>query len=305
MLHSNITTRFSGHETFPLRHGWLYKGLNHLNKGSDLKPSSTDSVINAVIELGIGKNMVSSLRYWLEILGLVDFDKDSLQISDLAKNLFLTENAWDPYLEKIGSVWLLHWMLCKNTLQVTSIRWFFNNSSIQTFSKDMLVDLIMDDVQSVTPSQIPSNKTLEKDIDCFLNSYVNKISQSKSVSEDSFSSPFVELGLVHASKNKGAFSTFEKRPSLPIQIFAYATIDFWKRNYPDSKTITYDNLLMQEGSPGKVFRLSIDGLNEMLDNLSAYTDKKIAWSDTMGLRQIKCEEITNLVQDTFLNDFYS
>jgi hypothetical protein len=134
--------------------------------------------------------------------------------------------------------------------------------------------------------------------------YVNKVSSSKIISEDTFSSPFVELGLVQSSRSRGALSTYDKRPAIPIELFAYAVVDFWKRTHPSTKTITYDHLLMQQGSPGKVFRLSQDGLNELLDNLSIFTDKQIDWTDTMGLRQIKCEAITDINPALFLDSLY-
>lgn len=48
---------FSGHETFPFRYAWLKKGLDGLIKKPTLFTSE-----DAVIDLGVGKNMVRSIR---------------------------------------------------------------------------------------------------------------------------------------------------------------------------------------------------------------------------------------------------
>lgn len=304
MQQLETTTRFSGHETFPLRHGWLYKGLHYLNSGNELKNTNTEDTIKAVTSLGIGKNMVSSLRYWLEMTDLVHFKKDSTEISSLAKNLILAEDAWDPYLEKVGSTWLLHWQLCKNYKQLTAIRWFFNFSSTQSFSKDSLLDLLNGDIEALPQNQHASSKTVEKDVDCLLNTYINKVGSVKTVSEDSFSSPFNELSLITSASNKTAFSTLEKRPSLPIEIFAYALVEFWHCYFASSKTLSYDQILKAQGSPGKIFRLSQDGLNDLLDRLSTFTNKSIDWTDTMGLRQIKCDAIESINPMEFLEGYY-
>jgi hypothetical protein len=46
--------KFSGHETFQCRHFWLKKGYDFVKKEGDFKSN------DALIELGVGKNMISS-----------------------------------------------------------------------------------------------------------------------------------------------------------------------------------------------------------------------------------------------------
>lgn len=79
---------FSGHETFTCKQFWLKKGYDFLKKNK--KFSSAD----AVVDLGVGKNMVSAIRYWLKSFGLVD-DKDYL--NDINEYI-LGENGKDKYL---------------------------------------------------------------------------------------------------------------------------------------------------------------------------------------------------------------
>ena len=78
---------FSGHETFPCRNLWLKKGYDFAVDGDFNAPG-------AVVSLGVGKNMVSSIRYWLKVFGMTKDD----QPTELARHLF-ADNGWDPFCE--------------------------------------------------------------------------------------------------------------------------------------------------------------------------------------------------------------
>ena len=89
---------FAGHETFTCKHYWLKKGYDH---------SVADKKFNdeAVIDLGVGKNMVNSISFWMKAFGLYEED---VVLRDL---LFHSKKGYDPYLEDLGTIWLLHYML--------------------------------------------------------------------------------------------------------------------------------------------------------------------------------------------------
>jgi len=50
--------KFSGHQTFAFRYGWLEKGYNFVK---DNRKFNDD---DAIVGLGVGKNMVESIKYW-------------------------------------------------------------------------------------------------------------------------------------------------------------------------------------------------------------------------------------------------
>jgi len=62
---------------------------------------------DAVIALGVGKNMVSSIRYWLKVFGISNQDKPSR----IADYLFDESEGVDKYIESLGTLWLLHYLL--------------------------------------------------------------------------------------------------------------------------------------------------------------------------------------------------
>ena len=57
--------KFSGHESFHCRSFWLKKGYEFVQNGNSFSEE-------AGIELGVGKNMVDSLRYWLRAFGIIN-----------------------------------------------------------------------------------------------------------------------------------------------------------------------------------------------------------------------------------------
>ena len=57
---------FSGHESFPCKSLWLKKGYDFVVAGNQF--SSAESVM----ELGVGKNMVASIKFWLKAIGVID-----------------------------------------------------------------------------------------------------------------------------------------------------------------------------------------------------------------------------------------
>ena len=60
--------RISGHETFPCRYAWLPKAVRGLQKNSELFGDET----NAMVNLGVGKNMVRSIRFWSQAMGMAE-----------------------------------------------------------------------------------------------------------------------------------------------------------------------------------------------------------------------------------------
>jgi hypothetical protein len=60
------TYRISGHETFPCRYTWLPKAVRGLRENSRLFSDEA----RAMVDLGVGKNMVRSIRFWSQVAGM-------------------------------------------------------------------------------------------------------------------------------------------------------------------------------------------------------------------------------------------
>ena len=98
---------FSGHESFACRYGWLPKLYEAV--AEDPKLFSSDE--RAILRLGLGRNMVKSLRFWGEAFGLTRTRNREVCVTDFAQMLLDADKGLDPYLETPGALWRLHWKL--------------------------------------------------------------------------------------------------------------------------------------------------------------------------------------------------
>ena len=316
-----MKAKFTGHDTFPLRYGWLNKAVNYLNSGGKLQTSNEEKTREAIVKLGVGKNMVNAIRYWAESSSVIEVTNKNNNIDhSISKNgiylfgadqLNCSNIGKDPYLEQLGSVWLLHFWLNFNDDILTAYRYFFNYSNVQHFEKTKFVSDCENSAKSLVTNEIGNINTLKKDVDCFLNVYSKKFKAKGSkkgsvIDEDHFASPLSELNLLQDNGGGFYISDLTERPELPIEIFIYALVEFIKKETTDSKinTIDFDSLLSKAYSVGRIFRLSESGLGQKLDEAHAFTSGEISWVDSLGLRQVKIEK--NLLDSPFsiLDKYY-
>ncbi|SVC57060.1 uncharacterized protein METZ01_LOCUS309914, partial [marine metagenome] len=117
---NQYTPSFSGHETFPLKYGWLKKvydavASREIHNGSDENPNLFKSD-EAIAIFGVGKNMVISMKHWALSTGIILEEKKGksiISVSDLGHFLF-GKDGRDPYMENPNTLWLLHWILTRN-----------------------------------------------------------------------------------------------------------------------------------------------------------------------------------------------
>src|SRR4051812_28985030 len=102
-----MAARFSGHETFPCRYAWLPKGYAALAESPDAFADEEE----AMIALGVGKNMVRSLRFWVQAAGVAEARREGgYAITPFGKAIF-SRRGHDPFLEDARTLWLIHWQL--------------------------------------------------------------------------------------------------------------------------------------------------------------------------------------------------
>lgn len=77
------TASFGRHETFALRYSWLTKGFQAFH--SDKTVFSSDK---STIELGVGKNMVNAIKYWLRATTMLKDSPEGLEATPISKVIF-------------------------------------------------------------------------------------------------------------------------------------------------------------------------------------------------------------------------
>jgi hypothetical protein len=307
-----MKAKLTGHDTFPLRYGWLYKAVNHMNSGGKLQTSKEEETRQAIIKLGVGKNMVNAIRYWAESAGLLESKKEQnftiYSSSDNGNYLFNKNKGKDPYLEHVGSIWLIHLWLCSNQNEMTAYRYFFNVFNGEYFEKKVLLTHMLEDIKKHSDVDTSLNEnTIQKDIDTFLNTYSKKLKQSSKTSdEEQFNSPLSELNLIQDNGKNYYLSDLNEKNDLPIEIFIYSVIKFVQEKHKISSTckVNFDTLLLEPYSPGRIFRLSEQGLASKLNEAQNVSKNKISWLDNLGLRQISVKESYLLNEEEILEEYY-
>ena len=286
-----MNLRLSGHDTFPLRYGWLYKAAAFISKNKALRTSNLEDTELSVVQLGVGKNMVNAIRYWAESAGVLETNSSFEQkLTAMGELLLGTDESIgsDPYLEKLGTVWLVHFMLNFDEVNLTAYRYFFNYSNLQSFDKDRLIFDLSSFVENKSDKSV-NQSTIKKDVDCFLNTYCKKYKGTKvnisNINEDYFSSPLTEIGIL-TDLGKGFYlSEFSERSNLPVRIFIYGLCRFILETV-GSTSASFESLLMAPFSPGRIFRLSESGLAHQLDDAMRLLPTGLTVTDTAGQRQV-------------------
>lgn len=243
---------FSGHDSFQCRQLWLKKGYDYVQEGKSFNDE------DAVVQLGVGKNMVSSIRFWLKAFNIID-NKDIP--TEFSKRLLDDENGYDPFLEDEASLWLLHYQLVKNGFaSIYSI--IFNEFRKEKlfFNKDTFVNYVKRIGES-NPDLNFNENTVAKDFIVFANLYKSD-PESKDV-EDSFSGILSEIELLKTT-GKGKEEQFyienSERDNIPEAIVLYAILD--NPNY--GKSISLNSLEFDNNSPGSIFALNRTGLTHFM-----------------------------------------
>lgn len=268
---------FSGHETFPFRYTWLPKGVKNVALHPDLFLKD-----DAIVILGVGKNMVHSIRYWCESLDLIESpERGQFRVTELGDKLFGLE-GWDLFLEHPATLWLLHWKLASRLDKGTT--WFlaFTRWGAPNFTKDQLRNWIMGLIEDI-PSARATQNSLKRDIDVFVRTYVQSRKKQKFL-EDSFDCPLVELGLINEIELGVYEFTNGARASLPDEVFIYALHEYWQNNNPRQNSISFEMAQYGPGSPGRVFGLTENAMFERLERLPNWTG--MALDTTAGMRSI-------------------
>lgn len=274
------------HETFPFRHGWLKKGLDALTANPEIF-----SLPDALVVLGVGKNMVRSIRHWCLATGLSEPQADrrsaSFVVTHLGKRL-IQDGGWDPYLEDTGTLWLLHWQIVSNLRRGLAWNLLFTAYPEPEFSRAGLFRFLKRQLERQGIHS--SDRVVQREMECCLRTYLPAQKKEKDklrAIETSVNCPLLDLKLLRPlpSEDMLRFSVGAK-PSLPTQVVGFALLHFWRRNAAYRKTITVDECIYHRGSPGQAFKLDENSMTEYLIDLQLTVGRTIQIQETSGLRQI-------------------
>lgn len=279
----STAVQFSGHESFVCRYGWLPKLYQELQINPDLF-SDTDG---AIIALGIGKNMVKSIRFWGQAFSLFQQTKEGLKPTQFALDLLDPDTGSDPYLESHSSLWKLHWRISL-TQTVAVWRVLINDLKDTEIGKEQLIERLRA-LSSVTRSIITEG-TAAAHAEIFIKTYAADEQVSGSA-DDRLGSPFQELGLLNVRQRAGRTKLILNRGGkmgLDDSAMAFALADFWRFEADDSSSISLRALSLDSRSPGTVFKLDEISLHRLMVNLCDNHSEFRLREDGTGSLELVC-----------------
>lgn len=255
------------HETFVPRYGWLTKGYVKC-----LEHHAVFTGDKSIVELGVGKNMVRSIRFWCLFLGLLRVaEKGGLYPTELGKRLIGTmdqvkekmdwNSGWDPYLEDEASLWLLHWQIFTHPEMAVSWPLAFNFSSLQTFTQQELGTGIIKVAADDERLGKLSPNSYNKDAACIIHMY-----RPPADTDTEIHCPFNSLGLIEQTQEKAQYRFAVKgHRNLPALIFLAACFSFADCSGISGKTINLNTISYENDSPGVAFKLPETECGRLLD----------------------------------------
>lgn len=288
---------FSGHETFVCRQFWLKKGFDYMVHGNSFVKEE------AVVGLGVGRNMVSAIRFWLNGFDILDKENDSL--TKLGKYLFQDNTGKDPFLEDTASLWLLHYSIIKNE-KVFIFNTFFNEFAKEKveFTKDHLISFLKRKTEE-GDLKLFSTKTYESDVNVFIRTYLRSV-DGKADIEDETSNLLTELNLITPFNFRDVDNKLMQwyklnqtnREEVPVHIILFAIMD----RYGESNTIAFTELFEGINSPGAIFSITESGLENKLKEAADNWPSNLLYSNTAGNRVLQIRK--SFDKWSILNEYY-
>lgn len=266
---NNHNLTFNRHQSFYFREGWLRKGINAIidEPGFFLRKDA-DQV------LGLGKNMIASLRYWLVASGMTNEVKEKGHMIQHITPVGQIIMDYDPYFEYNGTLWIVHNLLASNMEKASTWYWFFNRYAKAIFDKeDFVINLERWTLANMKEVSVDS---LNRDFECFVRTYLS----FEGTPEDILVCPLGNLGLMELVEDKSqtVFGSLKKnrlyrfkKPELkgldPL-IIGWALIR-WQREYKQCAfQVSFNETLRDHNSPGRLFNLSASLLIEVINRLN-------------------------------------
>lgn len=283
--------KIKAHQTFSVRMGWLYKGLSNVINDTKIKEYSdifiSDESMN---RLGLGANMVKSLRYWMVALGITE---EKISRGQKATKFGQLVFDFDKHFEELGTLLLCHYYLVTNKEWGTSWYYLFNEYSSKDFVKNDFTLELINWIHSIKSTVAESS--INSDVDCIIKTYCDSrvVNNDENIYEDNKLCPLSQLGLItHSNLYNGLY--YKKSlpiERIPLEIAMFIILKQIEESNSKNKIINLDALLMQQKSITKVFNLSTENLIKLLYKLEFA--EYIVFTKTSGLEQIKIKNINN------------
>jgi hypothetical protein len=283
--------RFSGHETFPCRYSWLPKAYVVLK--ADPRIFANEN--GAMISLGVGKNMARAIRFWTQAVGLTEPGEDGNYRITLFGQAVFGEDGFDPFLEDVRTLWLIHWRLTTNVEEpLFAWDYLLNRWQHPEITRAAVLRVFQQETDRLERKL--SRVTLEQHFDTFLHTYVPTRSRKGDIQEDNLDCPLVELELIQKVGERRVDNAGRREPiyafrreakeDITPELFAFCVDDYWRKRRNTEQTLSFRDLSVAYGSPGQVFKLPESDIRERLEALETDSRGAFRYRESASVQQV-------------------
>jgi len=230
------------------------------------------NIDKSIETLGLGKNMIKSLRYWLNSLNIMNNGKMTIFGQILYEK--------DLYLENSNSIWILHWNLVKNMQNSTLYYLLFNKFYFNSFTKNELVFGIQKWLEYNNIKRF-TEKTLISDCEVLIRLYTSEMGLLR------------ELNLFNNS-NRIYNLNITNRSEISDELFLFIILDyidiFYEKNI---STLSISDLQQGKISIQKSLLMSENSFYNKIHILSKLTNGDIKYQESLGIRELYIKNLPN------------
>lgn len=266
-----------------------------------------------MVKLGVGKNMVRSIRFWSQAANVLSPTRKDrgYSLTTLGSQVLRQEGA-DPFLEDIRTLWLIHWNLSTN-VESPLFAWDYllNRAEPEIIPSVVLVEL---EKEVAKHDDKLSSATLRQHLDTFLHTYVPTRGRKGEIQEDNLDCPLVELELLTKVGDRESDPSMGRRepiyvfrrdekPEITPELFAYCLADFWRQRREKELTLQLREVAHGHGGPGQIFKLTEENVRARLEELSHQKNAWLTYKESATLQQLQRRQIPDQIK--LLKQIYS
>jgi len=280
---------YARHQSFYIRDKWFSKGLRAVKKNKRFFFEEY-----AFETIGLGKNMLESLKYWLLAFGVIEEKtEDGQRIHELSELGDILFNS-DRLLQRNESLSILHYHLVRNRNDLSTVfGWYFNKYKETMVSKGDLLKTFIIWVNQNEKKEVSQN-SLKRDIDCLIQFYT-KVPDVNDP-EDVLFCPFSKLSIMKSEPSGDRDDTIRKvTPNIStigIRSLYYVLLDYDRVS--DDRLIGVDEIVNADNLWGRVFNLTRNKIVEALNSLTTHDKYPIEYIRTNNLDYVRVPAISSV-----------
>lgn len=240
---------------------------------------------DAVVPLGVGKNMLQAIRHWVRAFNLVD--ESGALTADGALIGSRNNLGYDPLLDSTDSLWMLHLNLIQcgyASIYPIFFKTFFKRKSSAIFTESEFLRFLNSLLIQMSV-KIPSEKTLKNDFKVLLDLYCPKPSKGQ---EDALTNLLTDLNLiVRSGHDRSGETVFELNQSAHQSITTRLLAAMMFTPFETSLTASFDSAYDQVGL---ALGMTREQFLEALDMICTEYPDHFVFKEDAGLRVIQCSK---------------